>query len=73
MKKTIFAALTAALCLTTPVVRGASDYLLEIDGIKGESKDTAHRGTIEIYSFSWGVSNSGSAASSGGGCGADSN
>ncbi|MFO0812312.1 MAG: type VI secretion system tube protein Hcp [Gemmatales bacterium] len=48
----------------------ASDYLLEIEGIKGESKDKKHPGTIEIHSFSWGVSNAGSMASgSGGGAG----
>lgn len=48
----------------------ASDFLLEIDGIKGESNDHKHKGTIEVESFSWGVSNSGSHASgSGGGAG----
>ena len=36
----------------------ASDYLLEIDGIKGESKDSKHKDTIEINSFSWGATNS---------------
>lgn len=45
----------------------ASDYLLEIDGIKGESSDSKHKGTIEIDSFSWGATNSGSHASGGGG------
>lgn len=45
----------------------ASDYLLEIDGIKGESKDSKHKDTIEIQSFSWGNSNSGSHGSGGGG------
>lgn len=45
----------------------ASDYLLEIDGIKGESADDKHKETIEISSFSWGVSNAGSFASGGGG------
>ena len=45
----------------------ASDYLLEIDGIKGESQDSKHKETIEISSFSWGVSNSGSFAAGGGG------
>jgi len=40
----------------------ASDYLLEIDGIKGESKDSKHPNTIEIESFSWGATNDGSAA-----------
>jgi type VI secretion system secreted protein Hcp len=45
----------------------ASDYLLEIDGIKGESKDKFHPGAIEVSSFSWGVSNAGSGGSGGGG------
>lgn len=48
----------------------ATDFLLEIDGIKGESQDDKHKGTIEVDSFSWGVSNAGSHASgSGGGAG----
>ncbi|RYE32235.1 MAG: type VI secretion system tube protein Hcp [Hyphomicrobiales bacterium] len=48
----------------------ASDFLLEIDGIKGESKDSKRKDTIEVDSFSWGVSNAGShAANSGGGAG----
>ncbi len=48
----------------------ASDYLLEIDGIPGESQDDKHSGTIEIDSFSWGASNSGASASgTGGGAG----
>lgn len=45
----------------------ASDFLLEIDGIKGESKDSKHKDTIEVDSFSWGVSNAGSHASNAGG------
>ena len=48
----------------------ASDFLLEIDGIKGESQDSKHKETIEIESFSWGASNSGShSAGMGGGSG----
>jgi type VI secretion system secreted protein Hcp len=48
----------------------AADFLLEIDGIKGESKDSKHKETIEVDSFSWGVSNAGSHASgTGGGAG----
>jgi type VI secretion system secreted protein Hcp len=35
----------------------ATDYLLELDGIKGESKDSKHPNTIEIESFSWGAKN----------------
>jgi len=45
----------------------ASDYLLEIDGIKGESSDKKHAGTIEIQSFSWGATNVGSHSAGGGG------
>ena len=45
----------------------ASDYLLEIDGIKGESKDSKHKDTIEVESFSWGATQSGSFSSGGGG------
>ena len=35
----------------------ASDFLLEVDGIRGESKDAQHPGTIELESFSWGATN----------------
>jgi type VI secretion system secreted protein Hcp len=45
----------------------ASDYLLVIDGIKGESNDDKFKDSIEVQSFSWGESNSGSAGSGGGG------
>ncbi|MBM3794521.1 MAG: type VI secretion system tube protein Hcp [Acidobacteria bacterium] len=48
----------------------ASDYLLELDGIKGESVDNKFPGAIEIDSFSWGCSNGGSFSSgTGGGAG----
>jgi len=41
----------------------ASDYLLKLEGVKGESTDPGHQGWIELASFSWGVSNrTGSAA-----------
>ena len=45
----------------------ASDYLLKIEGIKGESTDSKHKDEIEIESFSWGASNPGSFSSAGGG------
>jgi type VI secretion system secreted protein Hcp len=61
--------LSRTLALTVPAValtltgaHAASDYLLEIEGIKGESSDSKHRDAIEIESFSWGCTNSGSAA-----------
>ena len=44
-----------------------SDFLLEIDGIKGESTDSKHKDTIDIESFSWGMSNGGASAGGGGG------
>ncbi|AIF82945.1 type VI secretion system effector, Hcp1 family [Candidatus Nitrososphaera evergladensis SR1] len=45
------------------------DYFLKIDGIEGESTSDRHKGEINIESFSWGASNTGS-ASAGGGAGA---
>ena len=45
----------------------ATDFLLEIEGIKGESKDHKHKDTIECHSFSWGGTNSGTMAAGGGG------
>lgn len=35
----------------------AFDAFLKMDGIKGESFDSLHRGEIDILSFSWGVTN----------------
>ena len=43
----------------------ASDYLLELDGVKGESKDDVHKETIEIASWSLGASNPTNVGSSG--------
>lgn len=48
----------------------ASDFLLEIDGIKGESSDSKHKDAIEIESFSWGATRKGASAVRGGGAGA---
>ncbi|SRR6266496_142869 len=49
-----------------------TDFFLKIDGIKGESTDAKHKGEVEIESFSWGATNSGSfsqAPGAGGGTG----
>ena len=35
----------------------ATDFLLEIEGVKGESTDEKHKGKIEVDSFSWGCTN----------------
>ena len=42
------------------------DYFLKIDGIEGESQDSKHKGEIEIESFSWGATQTGTAAHGGG-------
>jgi len=47
------------------------DYFLKIsNGIDGESKDSKHTNEIEVDSFSWGVSQSGTAGKTGTGQGA---
>jgi type VI secretion system secreted protein Hcp len=44
-----------------------SDYFLKIDGIQGESKADNHQNEIDIESFSWGATQSGTFAAGGGG------
>ncbi len=44
----------------------AVDFFLKIDGIDGESKDSKHKGEIDIESFSWGESQSGTSHAGGG-------
>lgn len=46
------------------------DAFLVIDTVTGESTDKAHKGAIEIYSFSFGASNPTTIGSSSGGAGA---
>jgi type VI secretion system secreted protein Hcp len=45
----------------------AVDYFLKIDGVRGESSDDKHKGEIELVSWSWGISQTGSAVVAGGG------
>lgn len=45
----------------------ATDYFLKLDGISGESKDSKHKGEIDVLSFSFGETQSGSSGSGGGG------
>ena len=44
----------------------ATDFFLKIDGIPGESEDKSHAGEIDVLSFSWGASNTGTSAYGGG-------
>ena len=43
----------------------ASDIFAKIGDIKGESLDSKHKDEIEVLSFSWGVTNTGSPAAGG--------
>ena len=45
----------------------ASDIFAKIGDIKGESLDSKHKDEIEVLSYSWGVTNSGSMSSGSGG------
>jgi type VI secretion system secreted protein Hcp len=44
-----------------------SDMFLKIEGIEGESADHKHKGEIDLLSWSWGQSNSGTMHTGGGG------
>ncbi|WP_420466520.1 Hcp family type VI secretion system effector [Panacagrimonas sp.] len=44
----------------------AVDMFLKVDGIKGETRDKAKAGEIDVLAWSWGVSNSGNAQLGGG-------
>ena len=44
----------------------AMDMFLKIGTLKGESRDKAHAGEIDVLAWSWGMSNSGSAHLGGG-------
>ena len=45
----------------------AVDMFLKLEGIKGESLDDKHKDEIEVLSWSWGATNSGTAGRPGGG------
>jgi len=45
----------------------AVDVFLKLGDIKGESKDSKHAGEIDVLSWSWGVSQTGTMAHGGGG------
>lgn len=45
----------------------AVDMFMKLDGVKGESADKKHKGEIDVLAWSWGLSNSGSMHTGGGG------
>lgn len=44
----------------------ALDMFIKIDGIKGESTDDKHKDEIDVLSWSWGMSQSGTVHTTGG-------
>jgi hypothetical protein len=51
----------------------AVDYFFKIEGVKGETKDTKHPGEIDVLSWSWGITQTGTMAYAGGGGGGKAN
>jgi len=45
----------------------AVDIFMNIDGVKGESQDSAHKDQIDVFSWNWGMSQTGSRHVGGGG------
>jgi type VI secretion system secreted protein Hcp len=43
------------------------DMILDLEGVDGESKDSVHKGKIEVESMSWGLSNASTQHTGGGG------
>ena len=58
-------------CQALPEMHSADaanvDYFLKIEGVDGESTSEKHKGEIEIFSYSWGVSQQGGGSVGGGG------
>lgn len=75
----LVATLSTLLLLGAVVTRGpegevhaqgaAVDFFLKIEGIEGEATHEAHKGEIEVLSWSWGATNSSSAVGAGTGAG----
>ena len=45
----------------------ALDMFMKLEGIKGEAQDAVHKGEVDVLAWSWGISNSGTTHSGGGG------
>jgi len=65
MKSLPMLAAAVALCATTPAW-AALDYYLHIDTIEGESTNADHPKWIDVDSWAWGVSHTGSSGGGGG-------
>lgn len=67
LKTMTTAAVLAMGVLSTPSLAGV-DMFLKIEGVEGESQDEKHKGEIDVLSWSWGTSQSGSSGRSSGAC-----
>ncbi|MFN3304046.1 MAG: type VI secretion system tube protein Hcp [Roseateles sp.] len=56
MKALIGALAVTTVFATAPAAAAGVDYLLEIEGIKGESTSKVKAGAIDLQSWSWGLS-----------------
>ena len=53
----------ACLAMATVPMDGATTGYIKLEGVEGESQDDAHKGEIEVLSWSWGVSQTASVSS----------
>ena len=61
------AAVASSLMATVGAMAASNDMFLKLDGIKGESADSKHKGEIDVVSWSWGVAQTATAGAGGGG------
>jgi len=54
-RRLMVGALAAASAVAAAEATAAVDVFLKIDGIKGESQDSKHKGEMDVLSWSWGV------------------
>jgi type VI secretion system secreted protein Hcp len=50
------ASVLIALGIATPSADAANDMFLKLEGIDGESRDSTHKGEIDVLAWSWGAS-----------------
>lgn len=66
VKKSAFVVTSLFLAMGVGNAHAAADYFLRIGDIRGESTEKNHRDWIDINSFSWSISNTGSTQYGGG-------
>ena len=61
-----FLLFAVAVLFTHISARASIDMFLFVEGVPGESRDSAHAGQCDVLAWSWGMSNSGTAVGGGG-------